>query len=82
MLIPLAKRIIIQAIKEEKKASIIITKDTAPKSFKVVSIGDEVTKLKVDDVIFIGTYSTSEIAYQDQVYMIVNEDNVIAKVAG
>jgi len=81
MLIPLAKRIIVKAIKEEKKPSVLILKETTPVTFKVISIGDEVTKVKPDDVIFIAAYSTSEINYQNETLLLVNEDNIIAKVA-
>lgn len=80
MLQPVGKRILITPIIEEKKESILILKDEAPKTFKVIAIGDEVTKVKVDDAIFISSFSTSEFKYQNETYTLLNEDNIIAKV--
>jgi co-chaperonin GroES (HSP10) len=80
MIQPLAKRILISPITPEKKSSVIIVKDEAPLTFKVISIGGDVTKVKPDDIIFIATFSTSELKYAGESFLLVNEDNVIAKV--
>jgi len=82
MLQPLDKRIIIKSIIAEKKASLIITKDEAPQTFQVIAIGDDVKKVNIGDVILIASFSTSEIKYEGETYTIVNETNIIAKVAG
>lgn len=80
MLQPLAKRIIVQPIIPAKKESIIITKDENPQTFKVLAIGDDVTRVEVGDTIFLAAYSTADIKYEDVKYQIVLEDNIIAKV--
>lgn len=80
MLQPLGKRILIKPIVEEKKPSFIIVKDEAPQSYSVLAIGDDVTKVKVGDTIYIAAYSTAEIKYVDEKFQIVVEDNIIAKV--
>lgn len=80
MLQPLDKRIIVTAIIPEKKASVIITKDEAPQSFKVVAIGEDVKKVNIGDIILIAAFSTSEVTYEGTKYTIVNETNIIAKV--
>jgi co-chaperonin GroES (HSP10) len=80
MLQPLAKRIIVQPIIPEKKASVIIVKDDAPQTFTVIAIGDDVTRVDIGDTIFLAAYSTAEVKYNNEKYQIVLEDNVIAKV--
>lgn len=82
MLQPLDKRIIIKPIIAEKKASIIITKDEAPQTFQVMAIGDDVKKVNIGDTVLIASFSTSEIKYEGETYTLVNETNIIAKVAG
>lgn len=80
MLQPLGKRILIKPIIEEKKPSFIIVKDETPQSHSVLAIGDDVTKVKVGDVIYIAAYSTAEIKYNEEKFQIVMEDNIIAKI--
>lgn len=80
MLQPLGKRILIQPITHEEKKSILIIKEEIPQTFKVIAIGDEVKKVKVDDTIFISSFSTSEFKLNNEKYTLVQEDNIIAKV--
>jgi co-chaperonin GroES (HSP10) len=79
MIQPLGKRILVQPIIPEKKSSILFLKDDTPQSFEILAIGDEVKKVAVGDVVFIATYSTSELKYNDQIHTLTSEDNVIAK---
>ena len=81
MLQPLDKRILIKPIVSEKKASVLLLKDEAPQSFEVMAIGDDVKKVNVGDKILIASFSTSEITYEGVKYIIVNETNIIAKIA-
>ena len=81
MLQPLGKRILIKPIVTEKKPSVLILKEESPLSFNVLSIGDDVKKVKVGDIILIASFSTSEIKYEGETYLLVQEDNIIAKVA-
>ncbi len=81
MLQPLGKRILIKPIEPiQQKKSIILMKDNPPATFTVLAIGDDVKKLSVDDIIFLAAFSTSEITYNDEKFLLVMEDNVIAKV--
>lgn len=80
MIQPLGKRILVEAIKEEKKQGIIITTDTAPQKFKVTAIGDEVKKVNVGDTLFLGSFATSEFTLDGIKHILVNEENIIAKV--
>lgn len=81
MLQPLGKRILIKPVATEKKPSVLILKEENPISFNVLSVGDDVKKVKVGDVILIASFSTSEIKYEGETYLLVQEDNIIAKVA-
>jgi len=80
MLQPLDKRIVIKPIIPPKKESVIIVKDESPQSFEVVAIGEDVTKVNIGDKVLIVAFSTSEVTYEGQKYIIVNETNIIAKV--
>lgn len=80
MLQPLDKRIIVKPILQPKKESVIIVKDESPASFEVVAIGEDVTKVNIGDKILIASFSTSEVTYEGEKYIIVNETNIIAKV--
>jgi len=82
MLQPLDKRIIVKPIIPPKKESIIIVKDESPQSFQVVAIGDDVKKVNIGDKILIASFSTSEVTYEGEKYIIVNESNIIAKIQG
>jgi len=74
---PLGKRILVQPI--TKKKGIILT-DEKPSHFKVLAIGDEVTKLKIDDLVFFVEYHKHVIPFDGQDYTFVDESNVIAKI--
>ena len=80
MLQPLDKRIVVRPIIPPKKESVIIVKDESPASFEIVAIGDDVTKVNIGDKVLIAAFSTSEVTYEGQKYIIVNETNIIAKV--
>lgn len=80
MLQPLGKRILIKPIIPEKKNSVLILKDETPVTFEVISIGDEVKKVQPGDRVFVGSYSTSEIKFEGETSLLVQEENIIAKV--
>ena len=80
MLQPLAKRIIVKPIEFQKKQGILLLKEKTPQTFKVVAIGDDVTKVQENDIIFLSSFSTSEIEFEGESFTLVNEENVIAKV--
>ncbi len=77
MIQPLSKRIIVEPVFKEKKSDLIIVKDDTPYAYKVIAIGDEVKKVAINDLILI-EYA-SQLKIEDNVYKVVTEDNVIAK---
>ncbi len=78
MIQPIAKRIAVEPVFKEKKSGLIFLKDDLPFAYKVIAVGDEVTKVALNDIIII-QYAT-DIKYEDISYKIVTEDNVIAKI--
>lgn len=68
----IGKRIALKAI---ETTQIIIT-NYSPKDFEVVSIGDEVTKVKVGDKIYQQFATKAEIEGQE--YYLILEDDIIA----
>lgn len=79
---PVGKRILAKRI-EEKEQTVkgIIMPDTAKHKkyeIEVLEIGKEVTKVKIGDKISITQYGTKEIILDDEVFMLIPEDDVIA----
>ncbi len=87
---PIGDRILIQALEEEvEKVGSLYVPDTAkekPQQGKVVAVGDGMKDgdkvipmtVKVGDVVLYGKYSGSEIKFEDQEYLILSENDVLA----
>ncbi len=85
---PLADRVVIQSIEpEEKKYGSIIIPDTAkekPQTGRIVAVGtdEEVQKnLKEGDTIIYAKYGGTEISLDNQDYIILSYNDVLAKVS-
>lgn len=81
MLQPLGKRLLIEEIKEDEKKGILIVKDDSTKKYKVLSIGDEVTKINPNDIVVIVSYAQQSLKINDKNYLIIDQDSILAKVA-
>jgi co-chaperonin GroES (HSP10) len=79
MLQPIGKKIIVKPI-EAEKTSILIT-NKKPTRFQVIAIGDEVTKVKVIDVIYIDKYSGVEIEHEKETLHVIEESQILAKIS-
>ncbi len=89
---PLADRIVVEALAaEEKTAGGIIIPDNAkekPQQGKVVAVGSGKVEdgkkiemeLKVGDTILYGKYSGTEITVEGKEYLIMRENDVLAKI--
>ena len=88
---PIGDKIIIEVLDaEEKTAGGIVLPDTAkekPQEGKVIAVGDGKTlpsgktvplNVKPGDRILFGKYTGSEIKIEDNEYLIVNEDDILA----
>jgi co-chaperonin GroES (HSP10) len=79
MLTPIAKRILIQPI-EVKHGTLLLT-NQKPSQFKVIAVGDDVTKVKADDVIYLEKHYGVEIEHESVKYFVIDESSILAKVS-
>lgn len=81
---PLADYVVAQAEEAESKtASGLYLPDNAkekPKTAKVVAVGPDVKGVKVDDRIIYKSYSTTDVKVGRDEYMLVKEEDILAKV--
>lgn len=77
MLTPIAKRIL---VKPEEETQQIIVVNTKPKRFQVIAIGDEVTKVKPGQIVYLDKYSGAEIEHEKEKFMVIEEFQILAKV--
>lgn len=77
MLTPIAKRVIIQPVEAQQGTILIANKK--PSQYKVIAIGDEVTKVKPDDVIYLEKHYGVEIDYGGVQFLVIDEGSILAK---
>jgi len=77
MLKPIGKRIIIKPI--EVKHGTLLVSGLKPVQFQIIAIGDEVTKVKVGDIIYLDKYAGAEIEHEKEKFMVVEEGTILAK---
>ncbi len=80
---PLMDRVLAEILeKEEKTEAGIIIPDTAkekPQEAKVVSVGGDVETVKEGDIILFAKYSGTEVKIDNKDYIILKEDEILAK---
>jgi len=94
-IIPLGDRIVVKSLEEEEeKIGGIIIPDTAkekPSEGEVVAVGPgkllesgerQAVSVAIGDKILYGKYSGTEIKYGGEEYLIVREDDILAKLEG
>ncbi|MDI3472695.1 MAG: chaperonin GroES [Thermotogaceae bacterium] len=83
---PLGERLLIKPIKEEKKTEGgIVLPDTAkekPQKAEVVAVGDKVEDLdiQVGDKVIFAKYAGTEIKIEDEDYIIIDANDILAKI--
>jgi chaperonin GroES len=89
MIEPVGRRVLVKRIEEEeKKKGEIIIPDTAKEkpsqgiveSVAKVKKDDDPLPVKKGDKILFGKYSGTEIEYKDEEYLILNEEDILAKI--
>ncbi len=78
MLIPIAKRILVKPV-EVTHGKLIVT-GQKPTQFTVIAIGDEVTKVKVGNVIYLEKHYGVEIEHEAEKYSVIDESSILAKI--
>lgn len=77
MLTPVGKRIIIKPI--EVKAGTLLLANAKPTQFQVISIGDEVTKVKPGNIIYLEKHYGAEIEHEKEKFLVIEENSILAK---
>lgn len=80
---PLFSRIIVKRKEVKNYGSIIIpesAKQMQATEGEVIAVGSEVTDIEAGDIVFFGKYSGVEIERDGASYVVMNEEDVIAKV--
>lgn len=78
MLMPIAKRIIIKPV-EAKTGTLILT-NPKHSQFHVIAIGDEVTKVKLGDIIYLEKHYGVEIEHEKEKFLVIDENSILAKI--
>lgn len=77
MLQSLGKKIIVKPI--EVKHGTLLVSGLKPTQFHIIAIGDEVTKVKAGDIIYLDKYAGAEIEHEKEKFMVVEEGTILAK---
>jgi co-chaperonin GroES (HSP10) len=77
MLTPIGKRILIQPI-EQKHEKLILT-NRKPSQYLVTAIGDDVTKIRVGDTVYLEKHFGCEIEHEDGKFLVVDEASILAR---
>jgi co-chaperonin GroES (HSP10) len=77
MLKPIGKRIIVKPV--EVKHGNLIVSGIKPTQFYIVEIGDEVTKVKSGDIIYLDKYQGTEIEHDKEKFLVYDEGSILAK---
>ena len=78
MLTPIAKRILIKPV-EENHGKLIVT-NQKPSKFTVVAIGEEVTKVKPGDTVYLEKHYGVEIEHESEKFQCIDESSILVKV--
>lgn len=78
MLIPLAKKIIVKPV--DVKAGTLIVSNVKPTQYLILVIGDEVTRVKAGDIIYLEKHYGAEIEHEGQKFLVIEEASILAKI--
>jgi co-chaperonin GroES (HSP10) len=77
MLTPIGKRIIVKGV--EVTYGNIVYSGSKPIQFQVIAIGDDVTKVKVGNVIYLDKHHGAEIEHNKEKFLVIDEGSILAK---
>lgn len=77
MLTPVGKRLLVKPI-EIKHGTLIVT-NQKHSQFHVIAIGDEVTKVKPGNTIYMDKHFGAEIEHEKEKFLVVDEASILAK---
>ena len=78
----LGVRVLLEIIEKEEIKDGIVIPDNAEKDreYKAIGVGDLVEDLKVGDYVLLAKYTGTEISKDGKNYLIIDEDEILAKV--
>ncbi len=79
MLQPIGKRILVKPV--EVKYGTLLVSGQKPTQFEVISIGDEVTKVKQNDIIYLEKHYGAEIEHEKEKFLVIDEISILAKIS-
>lgn len=77
MLIPLGKKIIVKPI--EVKHGTLIVAGQKPSQYNIIAVGDEVTKVKSGDTIYLEKHYGAEIEHEKEKFLVIDQDSILAR---
>jgi len=80
MLTPIGKRVLIQPIEVKHQGTLLLT-NQKPVQFTVIKIGDEVTKVKRGDVIYLEKHYGVEIEHMNQKFLVIDEQSILVRLS-
>lgn len=77
MLTPIGKRILIKPV-EVKHGTLLLT-NAKPTQFTVIAIGDDVSKVKPGNIIYLEKHYGAEIEHEKEKFLVIEENSILAK---
>lgn len=74
----MGKKILVKPV-ETKSGNLIL--NNKPTQFQIISIGDEVTKVKPNDIIYLEKYFGAEIQHDKEKYLVIEENSILARIS-
>lgn len=78
MLTPVGKRVLIRPI--EAQQGILLIANQKPTKFTVLAIGDEVTKVKPGNIVYLEKHYGVEIDHESEKFLVIDEASILAKI--
>ena len=79
MLTPVAKRVLIKPIEQQKVGNLIVNQK--PVQFTVISVGEECTTVKAGNIVYLEKHYGVEIDYENEKYLVIDESCILAKIS-
>lgn len=77
MITPIGSKVIIQPV--EAETGKLLLPNAKPSQFRIIAIGDDVKKVKPNDIIYLEKHYGAEIKHDGQTYICIEEDTILAK---
>lgn len=78
MLETLGNRILLEPI-EAEQGTIILT-NSKPTQYRIVDFGSDCYDVSIDDIVYIARHSGAEIEHNKKKYLVIKQDDILARV--